>query len=623
MFQRAFLQIEQISSIRLGSEIKKKLERLPKDLRDAYSESWLQIERLPATEQLFARRAILWVMAAERPFTTEQTLCAVRVNTDGEELLAEEPGGEGNLLAFCNNLLTVDTQQKVWRFSHLSVREYFEDHLGWRQSGAHLHAATTCLNFFLRADYKANEDRWAEASADVEQELSMTGKAIRDATSENKVSLESKYWKMNKRRYVEDRYWEIRNPMTQTKLVEDYDNGEEQMFDDRHPFHIYARHHLFKHIQSAQNDDDDNGSLGFLLHSFLGSPEESSPQFQKWYNSLDDNFSRIDPSNYAAAGYDADGTPLGHLAGTKRIRSFGVEWALTTMIRPERATIYAMCYFSLERVLGEWWANAEITKSRRNANQLNLLAIAARSGSGFICEALIKRGVDINDRNFSPVDMGAQQGHTETVKYLLACGAKVDALWAGSSFARAVSEPQENLETVKALWENGAKVDQEGSSSIIEKGSALASAACLGKVDVVRYLLDKGAVPNRLSNGKVSGGPHTTPLGWAALLGYVEIATVLLQKNANPNSVELKFGEDATPLALAKYAASDLGHPSCVKILEDYKALCGLQSVVNIRAQFQSDRAAAEEQIKGLRERGPAIIGTQHGSIPHSICGDE
>ena len=127
MFQWAALQTHQIQKCKTESSVWKRLENLPDDLQKAYDEAWSQVEELEEPDKLLTNRAMLWVMAAERPLSTFQLLGAVRVNTNGEEPALADEIDEQGLLSLCNNLLTIDSQLKVWRFAHLSVRRISRD----------------------------------------------------------------------------------------------------------------------------------------------------------------------------------------------------------------------------------------------------------------------------------------------------------------------------------------------------------------------------------------------------------------------------------------------------------------------------------------------------------------
>jgi hypothetical protein len=68
-------------------------------------------------------------MCACKPLCTEELLYAIRVKLDRDAKFTSEIT-EPYLLALCDNLLVLDSQRKVQRFSHLSVTEYIEDSYG-------------------------------------------------------------------------------------------------------------------------------------------------------------------------------------------------------------------------------------------------------------------------------------------------------------------------------------------------------------------------------------------------------------------------------------------------------------------------------------------------------------
>src|SRR5437588_12188841 len=67
------------------------------------------------------------------------------------------------VLDACSNLLVVDSQLDVCRFSHLSVREYFEDH--WNTNQTNGTVAKVCLS--LLNDPGNWERGWARNSGPV------------------------------------------------------------------------------------------------------------------------------------------------------------------------------------------------------------------------------------------------------------------------------------------------------------------------------------------------------------------------------------------------------------------------------------------------------------------------
>ncbi|XP_044982194.1 ankyrin-3-like isoform X3 [Hordeum vulgare subsp. vulgare] len=95
--------------------------------------------------------------------------------------------------------------------------------------------------------------------------------------------------------------------------------------------------------------------------------------------------------------------------------------------------------------------------------------------------------------------------------------------------------------------------------------TALAAAALDGKMDVVRYLLDNGADPNKKDD------PGSVPLHCAAKFGHHEAARLLLSRGA---SVDIAYFH-GTPLHIAAYYGKD----SVMKVLLEHHADCGAMPI--------------------------------------------
>ena len=109
----------------------------------AYDEIYGEISSGDASEKAIADRAFMWVACAIHPLSEEQLLDAVRFGPEGVAHETEKVNTTV-LLSLCRNLLVFDRKRQVWRFSHLSVAEYFENH-HWTLVEAHCHAAKVCL----------------------------------------------------------------------------------------------------------------------------------------------------------------------------------------------------------------------------------------------------------------------------------------------------------------------------------------------------------------------------------------------------------------------------------------------------------------------------------------------
>ncbi|KAJ6183789.1 hypothetical protein N7519_005090 [Penicillium mononematosum] len=450
MFQWAALQVHQIQKCKTESSVWKRLENLPDDIQKAYDEAWSQIEDLEEPDKVLTYRAMLWVMAAERPLSTSQLICAVRVNTKGEvPTLADEIDEQG-LLSLCNSLLTIDSQQKVWRFAHLSVREYLETKMQWTLPRANFHAASACLSWLI---------------------------TMYDKDDNNEIDLSG--WKGQP------------------------EPGD--IFHLMHPFHLYMRHHY----------------VVLLLKTFLGSPEESSKQYRKWYEVIKDDLERIVDV--------AQGTDEFHFyleAGGFTKEEFDTcdfnqaqhpEYGeFESELGPSDAAIYAMCHLSFAAILSDWWENAEFDVSRVNERGHNLLTIAARVGCTSICKTLVEKGADLNQQvegqdYGSALHAAAHRGHTETVKYLVEVGANVNM-------------------TV----ENG------------EHGNALIAALAAEKVDTAKFLIQKaGADVNKTHTLEEEEEDEDldpvvvlTPIALAAKINGTELLKILVDAGADVNVLE-------------------------------------------------------------------------------------
>ena len=129
MFQWAYLQIRQLlEECRTPVAIRDRLGHLPKDLKVAYDEIYAKIQGRHSYERQLAQRAFEWVLVSLVPIPTEQLLVAVSQDPDSGEFINSIQVDEDLLLELCCNLLVIDSQFHVWRFSHLSVAEYLETH---------------------------------------------------------------------------------------------------------------------------------------------------------------------------------------------------------------------------------------------------------------------------------------------------------------------------------------------------------------------------------------------------------------------------------------------------------------------------------------------------------------
>ncbi|KAF4947098.1 hypothetical protein FGADI_10728 [Fusarium gaditjirri] len=130
MFQWAALQVDQIRRLKLWSEpnIRQQLEISPTGLKAAYDVVWNQMQEMSSYEQQLARRALQGVLCAFRPLKTSELSLIMHIDLDSGTKEADTILESETIQSICGNLIIYDQEFRVWRFSHLSAREYLEKH---------------------------------------------------------------------------------------------------------------------------------------------------------------------------------------------------------------------------------------------------------------------------------------------------------------------------------------------------------------------------------------------------------------------------------------------------------------------------------------------------------------
>ncbi|KAG9500543.1 hypothetical protein J7337_009024 [Fusarium musae] len=151
MFQWAALQVDQIRRLKLWSErsIRELLETSPIGLKGAYDVVWNQIHEMSPFEEKLATRAFQWVLCAFVPLKTEELSFMMHIERESGTMEADTVFMPETIQSICGNLLVYDRQSHVWRFSHLSAREYIERH-HYSMLESHHHVAISSIKFLQR-----------------------------------------------------------------------------------------------------------------------------------------------------------------------------------------------------------------------------------------------------------------------------------------------------------------------------------------------------------------------------------------------------------------------------------------------------------------------------------------
>jgi uncharacterized protein len=133
-----------------------------------------------------------------------------------------------------------------------------------------------------------------------------------------------------------------------------------------------------------------------------------------------------------------------------------------------------------------------------------------------------------------PLHQAAQLGQLERVRELLRAGVKADSRDRFNITPLMVAVRNRYREIAQALLEAGATINAKDRANPVWGGkrTPLLHASHVGRAEMVRFLVERGAEVNCLDSGK------STPLTYAIQQGNQELARWLLDHGANPNGPE-------------------------------------------------------------------------------------
>jgi len=143
-------------------DIMDELEKLPKGLADIYSEIYLQsLTQLGPKSGPIRDRILKWLLCAQRQLSTEELLAAVSVDSEGNftHVSKEEA------LYMCCDFVILDEVMDVFRFAHVTIRDYLETRAGFSSEIAHSIAAERCLALWLATPLDRENAKAAVAQA--------------------------------------------------------------------------------------------------------------------------------------------------------------------------------------------------------------------------------------------------------------------------------------------------------------------------------------------------------------------------------------------------------------------------------------------------------------------------
>ena len=139
-FRWVSLQLQFLRTLKRADTIWKRLGELPKDLRDIYDDIYrVKIESVEERGSI-TKNAFNLLLSLQTPLKHEEFLQALSFCGDDKTDVSAE-----DLLDFGCNFLVLDAELDVFRFAHLSVREYLDTRSEYGPECSHALAAQFCL----------------------------------------------------------------------------------------------------------------------------------------------------------------------------------------------------------------------------------------------------------------------------------------------------------------------------------------------------------------------------------------------------------------------------------------------------------------------------------------------
>ena len=146
MFRWVSLQLEMLCQMRTDQDVRQRLGRMPPKLEQLYEELYQKAlnESQGEIGRSIISNALKWLLCAQRPMKTSEFCTGVVWKMVPAEELSKE-----KVLDLCHNFVVLDTSLDVFRFAHLSVREFLEKQAEFTANSCHLFAAEICLLQFI------------------------------------------------------------------------------------------------------------------------------------------------------------------------------------------------------------------------------------------------------------------------------------------------------------------------------------------------------------------------------------------------------------------------------------------------------------------------------------------
>ncbi|CAN9393024.1 unnamed protein product [Alternaria alternata] len=150
MFLLARLHTDSLLDKRKPKEVRSTLAKLKKGaaaLNSAYGGALQRIEGQLENDRKLAKDVLTWITFAKRPLTTAELCCALAVEPGESELDPENKPDVDDIVSVCAGLVVVDQESAIIRLVHYTTQEYFERVSSRLNPDRQLEIAETCLTY--------------------------------------------------------------------------------------------------------------------------------------------------------------------------------------------------------------------------------------------------------------------------------------------------------------------------------------------------------------------------------------------------------------------------------------------------------------------------------------------
>ena len=153
-FRWVSLQLDFLRGLKYEPAVRSRLQQLPTKLLHLYDETYSQtLESRAEEEQLLIQNALRMLLCLHTPLRTGDFMLAL-CSCEEASLSAED------LLDLCSNFVVLDTELDIFRFAHLSVREFLETKDDYAPARNHALIAELSLRYLSSDIVRQSTEYW-------------------------------------------------------------------------------------------------------------------------------------------------------------------------------------------------------------------------------------------------------------------------------------------------------------------------------------------------------------------------------------------------------------------------------------------------------------------------------